>query len=84
MYLGVPAVVQLVKDPALSLQQLGLLLVFEFNFGLAQCCGLRIQCCLICGIDPSCSSDLIPGLGNPCASGAAKKEEKKKSTWSVL
>ena len=34
--------------------------------------GLRIQCSRSCGLDPSCSWDLIPGLGTPYATGYHK------------
>ena len=31
-----------------------------------------------CSLDHNCSSDLIPGLGTPYASGSAQKKKKKK------
>ena len=39
---------------------------------------LKIQCCYICGIVCSCSSDSIPGLGTSICCQEAKKEKKKK------
>lgn len=38
---------------------------------------LRIRCCRSCGVGHSCSSALIPSLGNPHCYRAAKKEKKK-------
>ena len=36
-----------------------------------------------CGVDHNCGLDLIPGPGTPYASGAAKKEGKKKECIST-
>ena len=47
-------------------------------WSLAQHSGLRIWHCCSCSVGHSCSSDLIPGLGTPCAMGWPKKKEKKK------
>ena len=40
----------------------------------AQHSGLKIRCCRSCGSGRHCSSDLIPGLGKPYASGRPKKK----------
>ena len=50
---------------------------WRFDFP-AQHCGLRRWHCCSCGLGCSCGSDLIPGLGTPCATGWPKKEKKKK------
>ena len=42
--------------------------------------GLRISCCHTCGVGLNCSSDLIPDLGTPYATGQPKEGEKKKKT----
>ena len=42
---------------------------------LAPCSGLRIWCCLSCGVDHSCGSDSVPGLGISICLGVAKKEK---------
>ena len=45
----------------------------------AQHNGLRIRCCCRCSLGGNYSSDLIPGLGTPCATpGAAKRGGKKR------
>ena len=64
---GVPAVVQQVKDPALSLP-------YRRFDSLAQGCGLRIWHCCSCGVGCSCSSDSIPGLGTSICCECGKKE----------
>ena len=66
--LRAPTVAQCVKDPACLFG----------DTGLAHCSGLRIRCCHSCGVGHCSGSDLIPGLGTPCATGAAEKRGKKK------
>ena len=52
---------------------------------LALLSGLRILCCCGCGIDLSCSSDLIPILGTSiCLSCSLKKKKKKKKKKKVI
>ena len=43
----------------------------------AQQSGLRIPCCCSSGVDHSCSSDLIPGLGTSICCRCGKKKKKK-------
>ena len=57
--IGVPTVLQLVKDPVLSLQQLGLLLRHGFDPQAGRVCGLRILGCHSC----VCRHKLQLGLG---------------------
>ena len=45
----------------------------------AQHIGLRIGHCHNCGIGCNCGSNLISGLGTPCAAGQPTKEKKKKN-----
>lgn len=46
--------------------------------------GLRILRCRSCGLGRDCGSDLIPGLGTPCATGRSKKGKKNLSSRSEL
>lgn len=53
----------------------------RFTPCLAWPSGLRILCCHSCGLGHNGVSDLIPGLGIPCAAGWRK--EKKREPWKL-
>ena len=76
---GVPAVAQRVKDPMLSLQWLKPLLRHRFDLW-SSTNGLKIWCCYTCGIDCSCGSHSIPGLGTSICCGCSQKKKKPKQT----
>ena len=71
---GVPAVAQWVRELALSLQQLGLLLQLGFN-PQPWPSGLRIWSFCSCGIGCSCGLDSVPGLGTSICCRCGKKNK---------
>ena len=46
--------------------------------------GLRIWSCHSCRVGGNCDSDLIPGLGTPCAVGKPKKEKTSVGTLIII
>ena len=47
---------------------------------------LRVRCCHGCGLDGSCGTGLIPGLGTSacCGGSQKKKKEKQKQTYRCI